>query len=304
MDGGIVEGLSIAADGTIAFAARTSDANLWATDVKPDGRGGEPVRLTDDVSRNTHADYSSDGRVAYMQTAIGSPAVGVADARGRQSARVPLLSGTGGADPQFDRTAAAAPDVADVECHRMGVRLGRSGLAPDDAGRPFSSRTCMSPRLSPDASAIAFHRIETDGAMTVWTRGFDGTAKQDRERSRGGVVSRPGRPTGSCSPSRSSAAMPRRSASCRATAAGRAVLTDARGQSWPHSWAPDNDRIAFAGQRDGVWNLYTVSRRTRVGHAAHASSRRLRLRPLSRLVARAARASSSSARSTPRTCGR
>ena len=40
-------------------------------------------------------------------------------------------------------------------------------------------------------------------------------------------------------------------------------LTDARGQSWPHSWAPDNDRIAFAGQRDGVWNLYSVSRRTR-----------------------------------------
>ena len=41
------------------------------------------------------------------------------------------------------------------------------------------------------------------------------------------------------------------------------LLTDARGQSWPHSWAPDNDRIAFAGQRDGVWNVYTVSRRTR-----------------------------------------
>jgi len=40
-------------------------------------------------------------------------------------------------------------------------------------------------------------------------------------------------------------------------------LTDAPGQSWPHSWAPDNDRIAFAGQREGVWNVYTVSRRTR-----------------------------------------
>lgn len=39
-------------------------------------------------------------------------------------------------------------------------------------------------------------------------------------------------------------------------------LTNVRGQSWPHSWAPDNDRIVFAGQREGVWNLYTVSRRT------------------------------------------
>ena len=40
-------------------------------------------------------------------------------------------------------------------------------------------------------------------------------------------------------------------------------LTTERGQSWPHSWAPDNDRIAFAGRRDGVWNVYTVSRRTK-----------------------------------------
>jgi hypothetical protein len=40
-------------------------------------------------------------------------------------------------------------------------------------------------------------------------------------------------------------------------------LTFERGQSWPHSWAPDNDRIAFAGEREGVWNVYTVSRRTR-----------------------------------------
>jgi Tol biopolymer transport system component len=41
-------------------------------------------------------------------------------------------------------------------------------------------------------------------------------------------------------------------------------LTSARGQSWPHSWSPDNDRIAFAGERDAVWNLYTISKRSRL----------------------------------------
>jgi Tol biopolymer transport system component len=41
------------------------------------------------------------------------------------------------------------------------------------------------------------------------------------------------------------------------------LLVTARGQSWPYSWAPDNDRIAFAGARDGVWNIYTVSRKTK-----------------------------------------
>ena len=260
MDAGIVEGLSLAADGTIAFAARTSDANLWATDIKPDGRGGEPVRLTDDVSRNTHADYSNDGRIAYIQTAIGSPA-SVWLMREDGSARVPLVSGTGGADPQFDRTAAR------LLMTRMSGATGWEFVWVDLASRRMTPagilfKDLMNPRLSPDASAIAFHRIETDGRMTVWTAGFDGTEKKIAsdpeavsypawspdgkwlavEIKRGdsthiGVVSRDGGPV--------------------------EQLTDARGQSWPHSWAPDNDRIAFAGQRDGVWNLYSVSRRTR-----------------------------------------
>ncbi len=41
------------------------------------------------------------------------------------------------------------------------------------------------------------------------------------------------------------------------------LLVTEHGQSRPYSWAPDNDRIAFAGARDSVWNIYTVSRKTR-----------------------------------------
>lgn len=40
-------------------------------------------------------------------------------------------------------------------------------------------------------------------------------------------------------------------------------LTAQPGQSWPGSWAADQDRIAFAGQRNGIWNVYWVSRRTK-----------------------------------------
>src|SRR4030095_13148287 len=40
-------------------------------------------------------------------------------------------------------------------------------------------------------------------------------------------------------------------------------LTSEKGQSWVYDWAPDNDRVIFAGQRDGVWNVYSVSRSTR-----------------------------------------
>ena len=37
-------------------------------------------------------------------------------------------------------------------------------------------------------------------------------------------------------------------------------LTFDHGQSWPYSWSPDGDKIVFAGARDGVWNLWWVSR--------------------------------------------
>jgi Tol biopolymer transport system component/DNA-binding winged helix-turn-helix (wHTH) protein len=41
-------------------------------------------------------------------------------------------------------------------------------------------------------------------------------------------------------------------------------LTTEAGQSWPWSWAPDNDTIVYAGSRQGVWNLWQVSRTTRI----------------------------------------
>lgn len=41
-------------------------------------------------------------------------------------------------------------------------------------------------------------------------------------------------------------------------------LTFDRGQSWPHSWSPDGDKIAFAGERNGIWNVYWISRGTKM----------------------------------------
>ncbi|MES1244965.1 MAG: hypothetical protein ABUT39_25375 [Acidobacteriota bacterium] len=37
-------------------------------------------------------------------------------------------------------------------------------------------------------------------------------------------------------------------------------LTSGRGESWLPSWSPDGGRIAFAGMRDGIWNIYWVAR--------------------------------------------
>lgn len=36
-------------------------------------------------------------------------------------------------------------------------------------------------------------------------------------------------------------------------------LTFGNGKSWPHSFSPSGDKIVFAGQRDGLWNIYWIS---------------------------------------------
>lgn len=40
-------------------------------------------------------------------------------------------------------------------------------------------------------------------------------------------------------------------------------ITNDPGQSWVNGWAGDNDRVIFAGQRNGVWNVYSASRTTK-----------------------------------------
>ena len=40
-------------------------------------------------------------------------------------------------------------------------------------------------------------------------------------------------------------------------------LTAEPGHAWPHSWSPDGDQIAFAGLRDGAWNVWRISRSSR-----------------------------------------
>jgi Tol biopolymer transport system component len=37
-------------------------------------------------------------------------------------------------------------------------------------------------------------------------------------------------------------------------------VTFDRGENFTGDWSPDGNRISFAGYRDGVWNLYWVSR--------------------------------------------
>ena len=40
-------------------------------------------------------------------------------------------------------------------------------------------------------------------------------------------------------------------------------LTFDHGQSFVYDWSPDGDKIVFAGQRNGIWNVYWFSLSTK-----------------------------------------
>jgi Tol biopolymer transport system component/DNA-binding winged helix-turn-helix (wHTH) protein len=262
IESGSMEGLSIAANGTVAFGVRTQDANVWRIELDASGRGGEPARLTDGLSRTTRAEYSQDGRVAYMQTAVGSPpSVWMMDEDGAN--KVALIPGTGVGNPEWD---ASGKRLLLTE-YREESAAGFELVWLDLASRRLTSsgldvKGMTNPRLSPDATRLAFHQRGADGHLDVWTTTFDGVRTRiagDPEALSYPAWSRDGKWL---------AVEMQRGDSMQigvVPSSGGAVeqLTSQRGQSWPHSWSPDNDRIAFAGDRGGVWNLYTVSRRTR-----------------------------------------
>ena len=68
-------GLSIARDGTIAYAVRRTESDLWSLPLSTTGQSsGQPVALLRDSSRNTFPTFSPDGRsLAFLCWRPGSP---------------------------------------------------------------------------------------------------------------------------------------------------------------------------------------------------------------------------------------
>jgi Tol biopolymer transport system component len=260
--GNFVGGLSIARNGTAVMSLYRAVANLWSVSVAPTGAQQPAVQLTFDDVRNTAPRFSPDGHVAFHQQAVGQPNttwVMDADGQNRQALTVGLAESVWG--PQW------APDG-----RRLFVIVVAKGGATsfawiDTVTRqmtpiPLPVDGALSPVLSPDGREIAFHVIDTAGVLNVWRQPlaggprtqvtFDSEAMSYPQWSwdgkwlaveikRGdqtymGVVSREG-------------------------GAVEEVVTE-KGQTWPFSW-PANDRIVFAGERDGVWNVYSVSRATK-----------------------------------------
>jgi Tol biopolymer transport system component/DNA-binding winged helix-turn-helix (wHTH) protein len=256
--------LALTADGAhLALSQNLGESAIWSAPLAGSGvAAGEPRPLLRDHSlRNTSPVFSADGsKISYESVRQGGEWI-VFTANADGSSAAPLT-------PAGQNSGMASWFGNEMKC-LYGVRQkGQSTywLAPP-SGPPvrldlkLGVRQVDRLRVSRDGTKVVAHELSAGGYRVMteeiatgvvreltpegrsigypcWSPDGKWIAAEEQQHGRSSVVVFP--------------------------AAGgeiRTVVNDAV-HSWPHDWAPDSDRIVFAGQRGGVWNIYWVSRST------------------------------------------
>ncbi|HTS31364.1 MAG TPA: winged helix-turn-helix domain-containing protein [Bryobacteraceae bacterium] len=261
--------LTITADGSrIAFSQEIPQSAIWTVPIDPSGREtGKPVAITQGHSfRDSNPMFSPDGsRLAFTSARQGGNAlVYVANADG--SAPRPISAAENNSwDPAWLGKELACGFATSARhggaTYVLAFLDGRAKAVKLKMDLDRASRL----RISPDGTRLVAHIGTPDNFQVV---------VEDLQRGTVREVTPPGRSIGfpAWSPDgRWIAAQERVQDATRLVilpAEGgeiRTLVSDP-GESWANSWSPDGDRIAFAGLRDGVWNIFWVSRTTGAVH--------------------------------------
>lgn len=255
--------LTIAPDGRqLAYSSLSAHSNIASVRISPATHEAvaAPVLLTQDTTfRKTANSFSPDGAtIAYSVWRLGADGeVWLMDADG-QNAR-PLSVEHASILGWFSagtRLALLLKNSPDARLWQADVPSGKRSLLSEHR---FPGRYA---RLSPDGAQLAFN-FRSEGTINVWTFSLaTGESKAltfDQEMI--------GFPTWSPDGKFVAAEMKRGDdrhlvVIPRAGGAWEQV-TNTPGQSWPGGWSPAGDKIAFAGERNGVWNIWWVDRHTK-----------------------------------------
>ena len=258
--------LRFSANGKIATFSRLSAVNnLQSVRISPvTGEAvGEPEALTHDTNgRKTGPIFSPDGKIiAYSIFQVGEHwAVWLMDPDGKNA-----------------RPAAAEQDIAIFQgwfpdSRRIAYILRADGHSTLEAldvvsGEKQALRELNSAnstmRLSPDGKQIAYN-IEQGGAQNIWIVPVESGPPRQLTFDKNLIAFPSWSPDGkflACETNRNGGMQ---IVLVPVDGSSPVQLTaDQGGNNWPHGWSPDGDKVLFAGQRDGVWNVWWVSRRTR-----------------------------------------
>jgi Tol biopolymer transport system component len=256
---------AVSLDGkTIISSIQRIESSLWNVSLAANGdAAGPPSAFVSDTSqRNNLPRFSPDGRkIALSRWRPGNSSdIWVADADGKNLTQVTQNQGTDSQAswfPSGDKLAFLSDhNSKHLTLKTISLTTGREEELAD-LGDDVQFAT-----LSPDGKRVAYNLIQ-NGIINIWVSSLEsGERKQltfDNETAAFPCWSPDGKwiayemkrgyddhlmliPSGGGEPIQ---------------------VTNNKGKSWPNSFSPDGDKIVFAGQRDGVWNLYWISLSTK-----------------------------------------
>jgi Tol biopolymer transport system component/DNA-binding winged helix-turn-helix (wHTH) protein len=248
---------------TLAYAALSSASNVWSlpVDAQSATAASPAVLLTRAAGcRNTTPVFSPDGtRIAFVSCrAGGNTNIWVMDPDG-QNPRQLTDDPAGVSDPSWfpegERIAFLSP--------RGGTNALWSVTLPDRSEKrliPVDVEVSSS-RLSPDGRLLTYTSRTPAGLLGVWVAPLDGGAPRQVTFDREGAGYACWSPDGRFlavevlrGPDMHVAIVP-------AAGGEPTILTREKGLSWPRGFSPDGEKILFAGQRNGLWDIYWISRR-------------------------------------------
>jgi len=257
---------TISKDGkSVLYSVNRFASNLWTIPLSANGdAAGPPSPFLPDTSLRTNLPrFSSDGRrVALNRWRPGMSAdIWVADADGKNLTQVtnnPATDSQASWLPGGDKLAFLSSRNNDhLALWTTSLTTGKEEPLLDlGEGIEFAT-------VSPDGTQVAYNFTQ-NGVVNVWVAQLrDGQRRQlTFEDQMGGFP---------CwSPDGQWIAFEKKGDQndylmLIPSKGGEATqLTFDKGKSWPHGFSPSGDKIVFAGQRDGAWNIYSISIATKV----------------------------------------
>ncbi len=254
---------SISLDGKkIVYTVARYSSTLWAISLNENSIGAPTPFARDTSQRSTTPRFSPDGRrIALTKNRAGSGTdIWLADADGKNVTQLttnPADEFTPSWFPDNDRIAflsAREPNTRTL--WSLSVKTGKEERLLD------LGDTAAFAALSPDGKQVAFNSAKS-GTINMWVAPLDGGEPKQLTFSKGDRMGFPSwSPDGHFIAFLASRGedgylmvMP--------SEGGPATQLTSEDASFVYSWSPDGDKIIYAGEHDGLWNLYWISRRTR-----------------------------------------
>lgn len=250
----------LSANGDLVFAAYLTGSNLWALELNEEGTVlGSPRPLTRGNDRYNRPSFSRDGaRLAFDHWKLGV------------DIDVFEMSADGGRPQRLTRGGNTNSHAGWTEDGRLIYsRIDVKGRATvrrlDPATEQDEALLTLEPgddwaRASPDGTMLAFHSPRAGENLDVWIR--------DLAVGPSWRLTFHAEPAGFPCWSNAGDAVAYHVKAQNGSSLWLApldgsdprVLVADEGESWPYSFSPDDQKILFAGRRDGRWNIHWVSR--------------------------------------------